>query len=101
MPAYWVARANPRDLEMLGRYAEIISRIQPRYGLEPLARRRSFVEIEGDPKFEQYYLHRFPSMEMALAMYDSPEYQEAAAIRKAACDGCELVILDGGDGLRA
>ncbi|WP_423185065.1 DUF1330 domain-containing protein [Arthrobacter sp. NyZ413] len=97
MPAYWLGRANPRDGALLARYAEIVSRIQPRYGFEPLSRGQAFVELEGDLKFERYFLHRFPSLEEALAMYNSPEYQEAAAIRQAACNGSELVIIDGGD----
>lgn len=99
MPAYWMARANPRDLRQLERYAAIVARLQPQYGVEPLARGRTFVELEGDARFEQYYLHRFPSMDLALAMFHSPEYQEAARIRRAACDGCELVVMEGGDAL--
>jgi uncharacterized protein (DUF1330 family) len=97
MAAYWIARANLRDLKSLDRYAEIVAGLERRYPFEPLARSGRFVELEAKEHFERYYLHKFPSMEVALAMYNSPEYQEATAIRKAACDGCELVIVDGGD----
>jgi uncharacterized protein (DUF1330 family) len=34
-------------------------------------------------------------MQAAMAFYNSPEYQEAAAIRRASRDGCELVIMEG------
>ncbi|MEA5456304.1 DUF1330 domain-containing protein [Sinomonas sp. JGH33] len=100
MSAYWFGRANPRDHLLLAQYAEIVSRIQPQYGLEPLSRGQAFIELEGELKFERYFLHRFPSMDAARAMFDSPEYRMAAAIRQAACDGCELVIIDGGDNLK-
>ena len=97
MAAYWVARANLRDIESLGRYAQIVADLKQRYPFQPLARSGKFIELEGERHFSHYYLHQFPSMELALAMYNSPEYQEATAVRKAACDGCELVILEGGD----
>jgi uncharacterized protein (DUF1330 family) len=97
MSAYWVARANPRDLELLGNYAQIVADLKTKYPSQPLARNGRFVELEGNKHFTHYYLHKFPSMEAALAMYNSPEYQQAIAIRNAACDGCELVIVEGGD----
>ena len=40
----------------------------------------------------------FPSLELAVACHDSPEYQEASAFRKK--DGAgevELVIVEGGE----
>lgn len=100
MTAYWMARANPRDLTLLQQYADILSEVGGRYPFKPLARQERFVELEGNRHFEQYYLHEFPSLEAALAMYNSPEYQRATATRQAACDGCEIVILDGGDSFR-
>ncbi|HEY3653655.1 MAG TPA: DUF1330 domain-containing protein [Steroidobacteraceae bacterium] len=62
---------------------------------ETLARSGNFQVLEGSQYFDRYFLHKFPSMEAALTFYYSPEYQEAAAIRRAPCDGCELVIMEG------
>jgi uncharacterized protein (DUF1330 family) len=77
------------------RYAEILERIARSHPYETLARSGKFQVLEGTQHFDRYFLHRFPSMEAALALYQSPEYQEAAAIRRASCDGCELVIMEG------
>lgn len=97
MPAYWVARATVREFEPMAEYSAIVAELRARYGFEPLSRGVRVEQLEGAKQFEQHFLHRFPSMDAALAMYHSPEYQRAAAIRRGACDGCELVLLDGGD----
>ena len=95
MAAYWIARAKMRDMEGQQRYAEILGRIAGAHPYETLARSGKFQVLEGTQQFDRYFLHKFPSMEAALAFYHSPEYQEAAAIRRASCDGCELVIMEG------
>jgi uncharacterized protein (DUF1330 family) len=81
----------------MAEYAAIVASIREHYGCEPLSRGARVVQLEGEKQFEQHFLHRFPSMEAALAMYNSPEYQRAAAVRQGACAGSELVLLDGGD----
>jgi uncharacterized protein (DUF1330 family) len=101
MSAYWIARAKIRDIEGQRRYAQIISRIAPAYPYETLARSGRIEVLEGTRHFDRYFVHKFASMDLALAFYNSPEYQEAAAIRRAACDGCELVIMEGEDGLHS
>jgi uncharacterized protein (DUF1330 family) len=93
--AFWMARAKMRDMEGQKRYAEILGRIVGAHPHETLARSGQFQVLEGSHYFNRYFLHKFPSMEAALAFYHSPEYQEAAAIRRASCDGCELVIMEG------
>ena len=95
MAAFWIARAKLRDMEGQQRYAELMAQIEKTHSFETLARSGQFQVLEGTEHFNRYFLHRFPSMDAALAMYNSLEYQEAAAIRRAACDGCELVIMEG------
>lgn len=95
MSVYWIARARVRSEAGQSRYAEIVNRISSAYPHETLARAGRFQVLEGTQQFDRYYLHKFPGMEAALAFYNSPEYQEAAAIRRAACDGCELVLVEG------
>ncbi|MBB1156944.1 DUF1330 domain-containing protein [Amycolatopsis dendrobii] len=97
MSAYWVARATVRDPEPMTEYSAIVARLRDRYGFEPLSRGVRVEQLEGERQFQQHFLHRFPSMEAALAMYNSAEYQRAAEFRRAACGDCELVLLDGGD----
>jgi uncharacterized protein (DUF1330 family) len=95
MTVYWIARAKVTSQEGQGRYAEIVNRISGTYPHQTLVRAGKLQVLEGTRHFDRYYLHKFPSMEAALAFYNSPEYQEAAAIRRAACDGCELVLVEG------
>lgn len=97
MSAYWIARARMRDMEGQDQYARIIGDIGQRFPYQTLARSGRVHIVEGTTHFDRYFLHRFASVDSALAFYNSPEYQEAAAIRRAACDGCELVIMEGED----
>lgn len=79
------------------RYAELVADLEKAHPFETLARSGKFQVLEGTQHFNRYFVHRFPSMDAALAFYHSPRYQEAAAIRRASCDGCELVIMEGED----
>ena len=97
MSALWIARAKLRDMEGHQRYCEIVAELAKTHQFEPLARSGRFQVLEGTQHFDRYFVHRFPSMDAALAFYYSPRYQEATAIRRAYCDGCELVIMEGED----
>jgi uncharacterized protein (DUF1330 family) len=100
MSALWIARARIRDMDGLRRYAEIVAGLEKAHPFEPLARSGKLEVLEGTQHFNRYFVHRFPSMEAARAFYYSPQYQEATAIRRASCDGCELVIMEGEDTFR-
>jgi uncharacterized protein (DUF1330 family) len=95
--AYWIAKCTMRDMKAIEPYLEQCKQLVEAHPHVTLARHTRYAELEGSPHYEHYYLHRFPSYEAALAMYNSPEYQAVAPIRRAACDGCELVILEAGD----
>ena len=101
MAAYWIARArlsglNDAQKAGMARYREIVMGAVERHPFITLSRSSRIEVLEGTTHFDQFFLHEFPSMEAALAFYHSPEYQEAATIRRACCDG-ELVIIDGVD----
>ena len=103
MAAYWIARARLTDLTEerragLRRYVELAQAALDRYPSETLSRGARTEILEGTTHFDQYYIHKFPTMEDALALYHSPEYQEASKIRREVCEG-ELVIVDGVDSI--
>jgi uncharacterized protein (DUF1330 family) len=53
--------------------------------------------MEGPDTFRRFVVIEFPTFEQAVACFESQEYQEAAAFRKAGGGIVENVIVDGGD----
>lgn len=96
MAAYWIARGTFHDMKKIERYAELIQGLEKEYPYEIVARGGKFVELEGASKFEHYFIWKFPSMDVALGLYNSTQYQAAASVRQAA-GRSELVIVEGGD----
>jgi len=97
MSAYWIARAQVRDLAGFQRYGGLVAKAASLYPNEVLARAGAYQVLEGPDDFERYVVLKFPSMDAALAYYHSPQYQEAAAIRRAAAGRCEIAIVEGND----
>ena len=99
MPAYWVARSRINDAPAYKRYTDRIPGIMAKHGGKILSRGAKFEILEGPHKFERFVVIEFPSLEAGVACFRSPEYQEAAAFRRADAAGeVELVMLGAGDG---
>ena len=101
MPAYWVAHARINDPVEYKKYTDRIPGIIAGYGGRVLARGGAYKINEGGDDFRQFHRHvviEFPTLEQAVACFESPEYQEAAAFRRTAGAGVVLnVVVDGGD----
>lgn len=98
MPAYWMARAKINDLAEYTKYTDRVPGILQKFDGKVLARGGDYKTLEGAHHFERYVVIEFPSMADAEACFNSPEYQEAAAFRRAGNVGDnELTIVDGGD----
>jgi uncharacterized protein (DUF1330 family) len=97
MPAYWVARANITDPVAYKRYTDRVPDIVSRHGGKVLARGGRYRIMEGPETFHRHVVIEFPTLEQAVACFESPEYQEAAAFRRAGGGVVENVIVDGGD----
>ena len=97
MSAYWIARAQTHDIEGLRQYGGLVAKAALIYPNQALARAGKYKVLEGPDAFDRYVLLKFPSMEAAMTYYHSPEYQQAAAIRRAATGRCEIVITEGVD----
>ncbi|WP_062226706.1 MULTISPECIES: DUF1330 domain-containing protein [Hyphomicrobiales] len=91
--AYWIARVDVADHE---RYRDYVSTAAPaleRHGARFLARGGPFHEMEG-PARSRNVVIEFPSIDDALACYNSAEYQAAKAIRQDVSEA-EIVIVEG------
>ena len=98
MTAYWMARARIDDPDAYRKYTDRVPAILARFGGKVLARGGEYRTLEGPETFERYVVIEFPSLADAEACFNSPDYVEAAAFRRA--DGVatnELTIVAAGD----
>ncbi|MBI2296838.1 MAG: DUF1330 domain-containing protein [Betaproteobacteria bacterium] len=98
MPAYWIARARINDPVEYKKYTDRVPDILKKYGGKPLARGGRYQVMEGTDRFNRYAVVEFSSLEQAVTCHASPEYQEAAAFRRApGVSEVEQVIVESGD----
>lgn len=98
MPAYWVARSRINDPVEYKRYTDHVPAIIARFGGKVLARGGRYRILEGPTEFHRFVVIEFATLEQGVACFDSMEYQEAAAHRRAGGAGVvELVMVEGGD----
>jgi uncharacterized protein (DUF1330 family) len=97
LTAYWLARARIVDPVEYKKYTDEVPGIIAKYGGKVLARGGRFRILEGPENFERHVVIQFPSLEEAEACFNSPEYREAAAFRRAGAGINELVIVESGD----
>jgi uncharacterized protein (DUF1330 family) len=98
MPAYWLARCKINDPVEYKKYTDQVPGIIARFGGKVLARGGRFQIMEGSDKYHRFVVIEFPTLEQAVACHRSPEYQQAAAYRRAAGVGeVEQVIVESGE----
>ncbi|PCD76934.1 DUF1330 domain-containing protein [Pseudothioclava arenosa] len=90
--AYWIAHVTVTDPERYGEYAKRATGAIAAHGGEFLARASRYQQLEGTER-QRHVVTRFPSMEAALACYNSPEYQEALSYAQGASER-DLVIIE-------
>jgi uncharacterized protein (DUF1330 family) len=95
MPAYWVARARISDPVQYKRYTDRVPDIVSRYGGKILARGGRYQIMEGPEDFHRFIVIEFPTFEQGVGCFESPEYREAAALRRAGAGVVENVIVEG------
>lgn len=74
--ALWIANVEVTDAEAYGRYAALAGPAIAKHGGAFLARAGRYVQLEGRDRARNV-VARFPSLEAAVACYNSPEYQAA------------------------
>jgi uncharacterized protein (DUF1330 family) len=89
--ALWIAHVRVTDAEAYGRYAALAGSALARHGGVFLARGGRYVQLEGNDR-PRNVVARFPSLEAAVACYNSAEYQAALAHAKGASERDLLVV---------
>lgn len=93
MTAYWIGRVRVTDAAAFGEYSKRAGPILEAHGGRFLARGGNHATLEGD-EFPRNVIVEFPSLDQALACYNSPEYQEAREFQKDAAIR-EVCIVEG------
>jgi len=97
MPAYWVARSRIVDAIAYKRYTDLVPAIIAKHGGKVLARGGRFQIMEGPDKFHRFVVIEFPSFAAGVACFTSPEYDAAAAFRRAGAGEVETIMVESGD----
>ena len=92
MSALWIAHVNVTDPEAYGRYAQAAGPVIAAHGGVFLARASRYVQLEGNDRARNV-VARFPSVEHAVACYNSPEYQAALDHARGAAER-DLVVVE-------
>ncbi|MCC5991032.1 MAG: DUF1330 domain-containing protein [Rhodobacteraceae bacterium] len=92
MSALWIAHVTVTDPEAYGEYASRATAAIGAHGGVFLARAGRYVQLEGRER-KRNVVARFPSVEAAVACYNSPEYQEALSFAKDAAER-DLVVVE-------
>jgi uncharacterized protein (DUF1330 family) len=92
MPALWIAHVTVSDAEAYGRYAELAGPAIAAHGGQFIARGGKFVQLEGRER-PRNVVARFPSVEDAVACYNSDAYQEALSHARGASER-ELMVVE-------
>ena len=97
MPAYWLARSKINDPVEYKKYTDQVPGIIAKYNGKVLARGGKYQIMEGPDFFHRFIVIEFPTMEQAVACFNSPEYTAAASHRRTGAGIVENVIVEGGD----
>ncbi len=92
MTALWIAHVTVTDPEAYGRYAALATTAIAAHGGVFIARGGRYVQLEGTDRARNV-VARFPSVEAAVACYQSAEYQTALGHAKGAAVR-DLVVVE-------
>ncbi|MEM9473976.1 MAG: DUF1330 domain-containing protein [Pseudomonadota bacterium] len=91
MGALWIAHVHVTDEDAYGKYAAIATEAIAAHGGVFLVRGGRYVQLEGNDRARNV-VARFPSLEDAVACYNSPRYQEALSFAKGASERDLMVV---------
>ncbi len=94
--AYWIARVDVSDAETYKLYAQRNNAVFAKFGGRFLVRAGQFENPEGSSRSRNVVIE-FPSYEVALTCYRSPEYAAQITLRRPAAEA-DVVIVEGYDG---
>jgi uncharacterized protein (DUF1330 family) len=98
MPAaYLIVESNISDPEKFKAYMASAPAVVKEFAGEYLVRGGRMAVLEGDWAPPRLTVLRYPSFEAAKAMYDSPGYRAARALRDGATACFNMVLVEGVD----
>jgi uncharacterized protein (DUF1330 family) len=97
MAAYWLSRCVIHDPVQYKKYTDLVPAIIAAHGGRVLARGGKYQIMEGPETFHRFVVIEFPTLQAGVACFQSPEYVQAAAFRRAGGGIVENVIVEGGD----
>ncbi len=92
MAAYVIIQVNVTDAEKYEDYKKLTPASVEKYGGRFLVRGGTQEDLEGALDYSRIVLLEFPDVARAKQWYDSPEYQEAKAVRVGASTGIFTVV---------
>lgn len=91
--AYWIVRVSVREPQQYPDYLAAARPAFEKYGAQFLVRGGNYLCKEGAAR-ERNVVVEFSDMATAIACYESPEYQQAAAIRQRVAE-TDFLIVEG------
>ncbi|MDJ1007104.1 MAG: DUF1330 domain-containing protein [Paracoccaceae bacterium] len=92
MTALWIANVEITDADEYAKYVPIAGEVIAEHGGVFLARGGAYVQLEGRDR-PRNVVARFPSVEAAVACYNSEKYQSAVVHAKAGSKR-DIVIVE-------
>ncbi|MBU2982185.1 DUF1330 domain-containing protein [Lentibacter algarum] len=92
MPALWIAHVTVTDPDAYAKYAKLAGPAIAAHGGKFLARGGRFVQLEGKER-PRNVVAQFPSVDEAVACYNSTAYQEALSHARDASER-ELMVVE-------
>ena len=93
---YWIGRVDVRDDEAYKKYVAANAMAFTKFGARFIVRGGAYEAVEGTARARNVVIE-FPSYEVALACYRSPEYAQAMSFRREAAEA-DIVVIEGYDG---
>ncbi|MCB2113919.1 MAG: DUF1330 domain-containing protein [Parvularculaceae bacterium] len=90
---YWIAHVDVENAEDYPNYLKAAKPAYEKYGARFLVRGGKAEQVEGAGR-ARHVVIEFDSYELALACWNSLEYQEAAKIRRANSKG-DIIVVEG------
>ena len=95
---YWIGHVEVTDAELYKEYVKLNGAAFSKYGAKFLVRGGGDgAEMKSGSLKARHVVIEFPSLEIAKACHESPEYQKALAVRERA-SVADIVIVEGYDG---
>lgn len=92
MAALWIANVKVTDEETYMKYAAIAGEAIAAHGGEFIARAGRYVQLEGNDR-PRNVVARFPTVEDAVACYNSERYQEAVQFAEISSER-DLIVVE-------